>query len=273
MGRKRESSVNSLFVAMIRRQTLKVKIFLVITASICCLAVLRSFVTNYNNFFVASESVHAVGIFALIWKLTTLKTCSGLSLQTQELTALVLVIRICCRFEMGHDIHTLLDLASLVATAWVIYMMRFKLFVTYNEHLDRTPKLCLMIPCIIMALLVHPDIYIPLYTKIMWAFSVYLEAILVLPQLHMMQRTQMIEPFTALYVFALGVSRFFEAGYWFIRLYESAEVYIFLLGRGYFWVPMVLVAEAIQTFILSDFCYYYLKSVVSGNLLVRVPRV
>lgn len=47
-----------------------------------------------------------------------------------------------------------------------------------------------MIPCIIMALLVHPDIYLPLYTKIMWAFSVYLEAILVLPQLHMMQRTQ-----------------------------------------------------------------------------------
>ncbi|KAI3676343.1 hypothetical protein L1987_85949 [Smallanthus sonchifolius] len=273
MGKKSASSVNTLFVALVRRQTLKVKIFLAVTAFISSLVALRSFVINYNNLFVASESVHAVGIIALIWKLTTLKTCSGLSLQTQELTALVLAVRICCRFEIGHNIHSFLDLASLLSTAWVIYMMRFKLYVTYNQHLDRTPKFCLMIPCAIMAVLVHPNSSISLLTKMMWAFSVYLEAILVLPQLHMMQRTQMIEPFTALYVFALGVSRFFEAAYWILRIFESTEAYLFLLGRGYFWVPMVLVAETFQTFILSDFCYYYMKSVVRGNRLLRVPRV
>ncbi|KAK9069030.1 hypothetical protein SSX86_013146 [Deinandra increscens subsp. villosa] len=272
MGKKRESSVNTLFITLLRRQTMKVKIFLAMTVFISSLAALRSFVTNYNNFFVAAESVRAVGLIALIWKLITLKTCSGLSLQTQELTAVVLAVRICCRFDIGHNIHTFLDIASLLSTLWVIYMMRVKLFVSYNEHLDRTPKCCLIVPCAIVALLVHPNSCLPILTKIMWAFSVYLEAILVLPQLHMMQRTQMIEPFTALYVFALGVSRFFGAAYWILRVYESSEAYLFLLGRGYFWVPMVLVSETVQTFILSDFCYYYLKSVVSGNL-VRVPRV
>ncbi|KAL8260341.1 hypothetical protein R6Q59_028294 [Mikania micrantha] len=273
MGKKRESSVNMLFVALLRRQSMKVKIFLAMTALISALAALRSFVTNYNNLFVASELIHAMGIIALIWKLTTRKTCSGLSLQTQELTALVLAIKICCRFEIGHNIHTLLDIASLLSTLWVIYMMRFKLYVTYNQHLDRTPKFCLMIPCAIMAILVHPNSSMCLFTKMMWAFSVYLEAIVVLPQVHMMQRTQMIEPITGLYVFALGVSRFFGAAYWILRIYESSDAYLFLLGRGYFWVPMVLVSETVQTFILSDFCYYYIRSVVSGNLLVRVPRV
>ncbi|KAF5782354.1 putative ER lumen protein retaining receptor [Helianthus annuus] len=273
MGKKRGSHVDMLFFTLLRRQSMKIKVFLAMTAFISSLVALRSFVQNYNNFFVAAESVHAVGIIALIWKLTTRKTCSGLSLQTQELTALVLAVRICCRFEIGHNIHTFLDIASLVSTAWVIYMMRFKLYVTYNQHLDRTPKICLLIPCGIMAVLVYPNTSLPLYTKMMWAFGVYLEAIMVLPQLHMMQRTQLIEPCTALYVFALGLSRFFGAAYWILRVYESTEAYLFLLGHGYLWVPMVLVAETVQTFILSDFCYYYSKSVLNGNLLVRVPRV
>lgn len=142
----------------------------------------------------------------------------GLSLQSQELTALVLAVRIICRFEIGHNIHTFLDTASLLSTCWVIYMMRTKLYVTYNEHLDKTPKICLLIPCALLAVFVHPNTLLPLYTKIMWAFGVYLEAVVVLPQLHMMQRTQMIEPFTALYVFALGVSRFFGAAYWILRV-------------------------------------------------------
>ncbi|TYI71560.1 hypothetical protein E1A91_D08G304300v1 [Gossypium mustelinum] len=45
-----------------------------------------------------------------------------------------------------------------------------------------------------------------LLNRISWAFSVYLEAISVLPQLRVMQNTKIVEPFTAHYVFALGVA-------------------------------------------------------------------
>ncbi|CAI9288333.1 unnamed protein product [Lactuca saligna] len=272
MGKRRSSSVNTLF-SWVRRQSTKAKIFLAITAIISALVILKHSVQNYNNFFIAAESVHAAGIFVLIYKLSTLKTCSGLSLQTQELTAIVLAVRISCSPVIGYNVHTVLDIAAFVATAWVIYMMRFKLYKSYNEHLDKTSKSYLLIPCAIMAVFVHPNSVIPLFSKMKWAFGVYLEAIVVFPQLRMMQRTKMIEPFTAHYVFALGVSRFFGAAYWILRVYESTEAYLFLLGRGYFWVPMVLVSEAVQTFILADFCYYYVKSIVSSNLLVKVPQV
>ncbi|KVI03795.1 ER lumen protein retaining receptor, partial [Cynara cardunculus var. scolymus] len=241
MGRKRSSAVNTLFT-WVRSQSTQAKIFMAVAAMISCLFLVKRFVANHNNLFVASESVHAAGIIVLIYKLTTLKSCTGLSLQTQELTAIVLAVRIGCYFAIGHSIHTVLDVAALVSTILVIYMMRFKVNATYHQHLDKTPKRYL--------------------------------AIAVLPQLHMMQRTQktnlflslkcaanfqMIEPFTAHYVFALGVSRFFRAAYWILRVYESTEAYLFLLGRGYFWVPMVLLSEAVQSFILADFCYYYLK--------------
>lgn len=60
----------------------------------------------------------------------------GLSLKSQELTALFLAVRLYCSFVMEYDIHTLLDLATLGATLWVIYMMRYKLRSSYMEEKD-----------------------------------------------------------------------------------------------------------------------------------------
>lgn len=60
----------------------------------------------------------------------------GLSLKTQELTALFLAVRLYCSFVMEYDIHTLLDLATLATTLWVIFMIRFKLKSSYMEDKD-----------------------------------------------------------------------------------------------------------------------------------------
>ncbi|XP_071716436.1 uncharacterized protein [Rutidosis leptorrhynchoides] len=273
MGRKRgNSAVNKLFV-WVRKQSIKVKIFLAVTCFLSSLISLRFLVRDTNQFFVASEFVHASGIILLIYKLTTLKTCSGLSLQTQELTAIFLAVRLCCSYMMEHDIHTVLDFATLVSTLWVIYMIRFKLNATYNEDLDNLPKYYLLVPCAILAIFIHPHTYHSHMSKVSWAFCVYLESIAVLPQLIMMQKTKMIEPSTARYVFALGLARFLGCAHWIIQVYESAGSYLFLLGSGYFWLPTVLLAEVVQTFILADFCYYYVKSVVNGQLLVSLPPV
>lgn len=60
----------------------------------------------------------------------------GLSLKTQELTAMFLAVRLYCSFIMEYDIHTLLDLATLATTLWVIFMIRFKLKSSYMEDKD-----------------------------------------------------------------------------------------------------------------------------------------
>ncbi|KAM0001582.1 putative ER lumen protein retaining receptor [Helianthus anomalus] len=273
MGRRRSgSAVNKLF-AWVRRQSMKVKVFLAVTSFLSSLIALRLLVKDTNQFFIASEAVHAAGIIVLIYKLTTQKNCSGLSLQTQELTAIFLAVRLVCSFMMEHDIHTILDFATLVSTLWVIYMIRYKLKATYNEDLDNMPKYYMLVPCALLALVIYPHTYHSHLSKVMWAFCVYLEAIAVLPQLTMMQKTKMIEPSTAHYVFALGVARFLGSAHWIIQVYESAGAYLFLLGSGYLWLPTVLIAEGVQTFILADFCYYYVRSVVNGQLLVSLPPV
>ncbi|CAA7396204.1 unnamed protein product [Spirodela intermedia] len=271
MGKLRARDPVNVLFGWVRRQSVKVKAFLGAVTALIVLAALKLTVRDHNHFFVASEAVHAAGILVLVYKLARQKTCSGLSLKTQELTALFLAARLYCSMVMEKDIHTVLDFTTLLFTMWVIYMMRFKLKSTYVEDLDNLPRYALVVPCILLALLIHPYAQSFRVSYIIWAFTVYLEAISVLPQLHVMQNAKMVEPFTARYVFALGVARFLGCAHWILRIVESRGNFFTDLGSGMFWVPMVLLAEVVQTFILADFCYYYVKSVMYGDLLLRFP--
>jgi ER lumen protein retaining receptor len=71
--------------------------------------------------------------------------CPGLSLKTQELTALFLFLRLLSSISWESKIHLVLDFISLLATAWVVYMIRFKLKSTYIKDFDKSPILYLVI--------------------------------------------------------------------------------------------------------------------------------
>nr|KJB47608.1 hypothetical protein B456_008G033400 [Gossypium raimondii] len=195
---------------------------------------------------------------------------AGLSLKSQELTAIFLAVRLYCSFVMEYDIHTLLDLATLATTLWVIYMIRFKLKSSYMEDKDNFALYYVLAPCAALALFIHPSTSHNLVNRIFWAFCVYLEAVSVLPQLRVMQNTKIVEPFTAHYVFALGVARFLSCAHWVLQVLDSRGHLLVALGYG-LWPSMVLISEIVQTFILADFCYYYIKSVFGGQLVLRLP--
>ncbi|XP_008789757.1 ER lumen protein-retaining receptor erd-2.2 [Phoenix dactylifera] len=272
MGRRRgtRGPVNVLF-GWVRRQSVRVKVFLGAVAAILALVALKNLVNDYNHFFIAAEAVHAAGILVLIYKLTTKKTCSGLSLKSQELTATFLAVRLYCSFMITMNIHTVLDFATLVPTLWVIYMIRFRLKSSYIKELDSMPRYYLVVPCAVLAILIHPLVDLFQFNRIFWAFCVYLESVSVLPQLRLMQNAKMIEPFTAHYVFALGVSRFLGCAHWIIRLIETRGYFLAYMGTGFLWISALLLSEIVQTFILADFCYYYVKSSMFGQLLPRLP--
>ncbi|KAK1281759.1 hypothetical protein QJS10_CPB22g00710 [Acorus calamus] len=135
---------------------------------------------------------------------------NGLSLKTQEFTALFLAVRLNCNFYMDVNMHTILDSISLLSTLWVIYMIRYKLKDTYIKELDSLPR-------------------------------------------HFV----FVEPVTSHYVFALGVARILGFGHWVLLVIETGGHMIW--GTGFLWMPMMFLSELVQTFILFDFCYYYIK--------------
>ncbi|CAL0329342.1 unnamed protein product [Lupinus luteus] len=254
----------------VRKQPPKVKAFLAVVSAMAALVLLRFIVHDHDNLFVAAEAVHSIGISVLIYKLIKEKTCAGLSLKSQELTAIFLAVRLYCSFVMEYDIHTLLDFATFATTLWVIYMIRFKLKASYMEEKDNFAIYYVVIPCAVLALLIHPSTSHLLFNRISWAFCVYLEAVSVLPQLRVMQNTKIVEPFTAHYVFALGVARFLSCAHWVLQVLDTRGHLLVALGYG-LWPSMVLISEIVQTFILADFCYYYVKSVFGGQLVLRLP--
>lgn len=55
------------------------------------------------------------------------------------------------------------------------------------------------------------------FTETTWAFSIYLEAVAILPQLFMLQRTGEAETITTHYLFALGAYRALYIPNWIYR--------------------------------------------------------
>ncbi|XP_052188768.1 uncharacterized protein LOC127799086 [Diospyros lotus] len=141
--------------------------------------------------------------------------------------------------------------------------MRFRLKSTCAKEQDNLSARYTLVPAAVLALLIAPNSEHTLISRL-WAFSVYLKALSMLPQLRLMQNEKMFEPITAHYVFAIGVARFLGFAFWIVMVYQTGGKFLFLVGYGSLWVLMAFISEIIHTFILADFCYYYVK--LSWNL-------
>ena len=118
---------------------------------------------------------------------------------------------------------------------------------TYDSAQDTFRVLFLACPCMILALTVNHDFTV---TEVLWTFSIYLEAVAILPQLVLLQRTKNVDTLTGNYVFLLGGYR---------ALYLLNWIYRILTEPGYRqWI--VWISGTIQTAIYCDFFYYYIKS-------------
>ena len=256
----------------IKNRTQHEKTALVVGLCVFVLIILKVIIEDHDSLFLMAEAVHFCGIGVLGWKLMVTKNCSGLSLKSQDLTAIFLSVRLYCSAMMEGDWHTLLDALTLAATLWICYSMRFsqQLKSSYNVSLDTMPVTYVLGPCFVAALIAHPTTSHIFINRVLWAVCVYVEAVSVLPQLRMMQRAQVVERFTANYVFALGVARFLSCAHWVLQIFDGQSYLATALGSG-LWPIMVLLSEIVQTFILADFCYYYVLSTAEGGSVVRLP--
>eukprot|EP01023_Acetabularia_acetabulum_P066079 TRINITY_DN8853_c0_g1_i4.p1 TRINITY_DN8853_c0_g1~~TRINITY_DN8853_c0_g1_i4.p1 ORF type:complete len:296 (-),score=23.48 TRINITY_DN8853_c0_g1_i4:185-1072(-) len=258
------------FIKWIEARSAQEKVGLGVALGVLTMFILWLTLVDHDVIFIIAEATHFVGIGVLVYKLTQKKTCAGLSLQSQILTAVFLLVRFLCSVTMEWDLHTLLDFLTLAGTGWVIYMVWFKLQHTWQKEQDVIQAWYVAVPCLVLAFLSHPNTSHNFLLRVFWAFCVYLEAVSVLPQLRMMQNNKVVERFTAHYVFALGISRFFTCAHWVIQLIDGTSFLFTSLGVGV-WPIMVVISEIVQTFILADFCYYYVKSQVQGQGIVRLP--
>lgn len=149
----------------IRSRSVREQVTMSVVAALILLVILKFSVKGQNNMFIFTQIAHSAGILVLTYKLSVTKTCSGLSLKTQELTAIYLIMRIVAYFGFLRDLHVVLDSITLICTLWVIYMVRFKLKDTYMQELDNMPLYYVLVPCAIVAVIGHPGYQLHIFTR------------------------------------------------------------------------------------------------------------
>jgi ER lumen protein retaining receptor len=139
--------------------------------------------------------------------------------------------------------NTIFKLLYLSSSGYTLHLMLNDYRPTQDPQLDTFRVSYLLGGSGVLALL------FPLkYTivEILWAFSIWLESVAILPQLFMLQRTGEAETITTHYLFALGAYRALYIPNWIWRYVTEG------------WLePRALVAGIVQTVLYSDFFWVY----------------
>eukprot|EP00871_Galdieria_phlegrea_P000070 jgi/Galph1/1063/GphlegSOOS_G5881.1 len=221
--------------------------------------------SSMNPFRIAGDLVHCLSIFILLHKMRRTRTCTGISRKTQELYALVFITRYLDLLAGGYFgsflilYNTIMKILFLASTLYSVYLIRVKYRHTYDRSHDTFRTQFLIGGAAVLAF-IFPQKYTLL--EILWSFSQYLEAVAILPQLLLLQRTGEVENLTSHYIFCLGAYRAFYVLNWIWRFFTDSTY----RGQYVTWT-----AGLLQTALYGDFFYYYLKYKKQGRSLKLPP--
>jgi ER lumen protein retaining receptor len=219
---------------------------------------------------------HVLSIVVLLLRLRVTKNAIGISVKTQELYLLVFITRYLDLFTTYYSLYnSAMKVIYVSSTALIVYTIRYT--EPFKSNYDASQDSFLhwkfaVAPAAVLALITniyqgfdfievraYMQLVLPqldnvranqsLYSlQLFWVFSIYLEAVAIIPQLIILQRYREVENLTAHYVFLLGIYRALYIVNWVYRSYH--EVYY-----KHNWV--VYICGFIQTCLYVDFFYYY----------------
>lgn len=172
-----------------------------------------------------ADLLHLLSFFILIQKIQKSKSCGGISCKTQELYLIVFLTRYPDIFMYVVSFYnTIMKISFIGATIYIIYLFHYKKpqCLSYQREQDDFPHFQYVLPAAaILALLIHKKFRL---FELSWSFSIWLEALAILPQLKMLTKMQEVENLTGNYVAALGLYRVFYVLSWVLRFYSRNEL-------------------------------------------------
>ncbi|KAI0449596.1 putative HDEL sequence binding protein [Xylaria acuta] len=208
---------------------------------------------SLNLFRVLGDFSHLASIFILLHKMTELNGCTGISFKSQALYLMVYVTRYLDLFSTESIYNIIFKILFISSQGYIVYLMTTKYKPTHDPNLDTFRVQYLLGGAAVLAVLIP---YRYTLSEILWAFSIWLESVAILPQLFMLQRTGEAETITTHYLFALGIYR---------GLYIPNWIYRYLTEPNHKIDWIAIVAGVIQTILYSDFFWIYYTKVMKGK--------
>jgi ER lumen protein retaining receptor len=207
-----------------------------------------------NLFRVLGDISHLASIGILLHKMVQLQSCSGISFKSQALYMLVYVTRYLDLFQTHSYYNIFFKVLFISSQGYILYLMTNQYKPTNDPNLD-TFRVQYLLGAAAALALIWPYKYT--LSEIFWAFSIWLEAVAILPQLFMLQRTGEAETITTHYLFALGMYRALYIPNWIWRWATE--------GASYKMDYIAVIAGLIQTVLYSDFFWIYYTKVMKGK--------
>ncbi|PIL33651.1 hypothetical protein GSI_04274 [Ganoderma sinense ZZ0214-1] len=179
---------------------------------------------------------------------------AGLSFKTQAMYATVFITRYLDLFWDWVSLYNfVMKVFFIASSSYILFLMKVKYRPTHDPSIDTFRVEYIAAPCAVLALLFH---YTFTISELLWSFSIFLEAVAILPQLFMLQRMGEAETITTHYLAALGAYRALYIPNWIYRYFTETEHRIDVIA---------VTAGLVQTALYLDFFYVYFTKVLQGQ--------
>jgi hypothetical protein len=232
------------------------------------------------------STLQLLGLVALAMRVKATKSVTGISSQSLvmyslSLTARVVVTSIYDGYlpadNTGDYWIQIVDTCSLVVVIGLLFMLHKRFVHTYQEEHDRMSILPMVSAAAILASFVHADLNRSWLFDSMWAFSVNVEALQMIPQLTMLSKVGgLVDSVTAHFVVLTCMASVCRLAFWVWAVAGSSELSAGdgeslsgMLWGGYY----VLGAYSVEVLIHLDFLFYCVKSWMKGNKNVALPKM
>jgi len=207
-----------------------------------------------NVYRLIADISHLLALVILVVKILITGSVSGLSGKTQVFYALVFTTRYLDMFTVFISYYnTIMKCAFLYFTYLTVWLIYYKCRDSYDDKNDSHWTLLLLIPIALFSCLIEINnrFY---FLEVMWTFSIYLEAVTMIPQTIMLYRTEECETITMHYIFVLGLYRAFYLANWAVMYYNQE-----------FFDPIAVSGGILQTVLYIPFFYLYFTKARKGS--------
>uniref|UniRef100_A0A915E075 ER lumen protein-retaining receptor n=1 Tax=Ditylenchus dipsaci TaxID=166011 RepID=A0A915E075_9BILA len=146
----------------------------------------------HEYFRFTADLAHLVAIAILLLKIWKTRSCAGISGRSQILFLVVFVCRYLDIFtNFVSPYNTVMKVFFIGSSVATVYFMWGKFKATYDRNHDTCRMEFLVIPAFLLALVVNHDFSV---LEVLWTFSIYLEAVAIMPQLFMLSKPEPQKP-------------------------------------------------------------------------------
>jgi len=232
---------------------------------------------DFSAIVTAAAVVQCTGFVILSMRVRMAKSVAGISSKTLSLFVLYLCVRLVSTTlkkgyipvdRSGQYFYQFMDMCTVALASHLLYCCHKTYAHSYQEEHDSLPVLPLVIPCVVLACMVHGNFNRNKFFDIVWFASLNLETVVLLPQLWMMSKIGgKVSTISSQFVACNAVSKVLTVTFWIWAYTELAD------KDGSNMVGQQIIgAYLIQLALSADFMFYYAKGLLEGTDQVVLPQ-